>query len=110
MKRGEIYYADLGVGIGSEQNGTRPVLIVQNEMGNYYSSTVVVAIITTKPKNQMPTHIKVGKAGKLKQESYVLLEQLRTIDKKRLCNCLGVLEDDQIEKINYALKVCMQLL
>lgn len=110
MKRGEIYYADLGIGVGSEQNGKRPVLIVQNEMGNYYSSTVVVAVITTRPKKQMPTHIQVGKVGELKYESYVLLEQLRTIDKIRLEKFLGSLEKEQIKRIDYALKVCMQLI
>ena len=86
IKRGDIYYADLSPVVGSEQGGIRPVLIVQNDVGNRYSPTVIAAAITSqKDKTELPTHIKVTAQGSgLQRDSIILLEQVRTIDKKRL--------------------------
>ena len=91
VKRGEIYYADLSPVVGSEQGGVRPVLIVQNDVGNRYSPTVIAAAITSqRDKNRLPTHIELqaDKCG-LAKDSIVLLEQIRTIDKKRLKDKTG---------------------
>lgn len=86
--RGDIYYADLGHGVGSEQEGCRPVVIIQNNVGNKYSPTVIVASITSKAgeKAKLPTHYYIDTGGDLKLPSIVLLEQLRTVDKRRLGN------------------------
>ena len=94
VKRGEVYVADLSGSIGSEQRGRRPVVIVQNDIGNQHSSTVIVACITTKAKKtNMPTHIIVRmEDGALKRESMVMAEQLRTIDKKRLGDRIGTVD------------------
>ena len=87
QKRREIYFADLGVNNGSEQGGVRPVLIIQNDIGNKYSPTVIVACITSKiNKAKLPTHIEIGKESGLLHNSLVLMEQIKTIDKKRLKN------------------------
>ena len=94
IKRGEIYYADLSPVVGSEQGGVRPVLIVQNDVGNKFSPTVIAAAITSqKDKNALPTHIEVdaGNCG-LAKDSVVLLEQVRTIDKRRLKEKMGSLD------------------
>ena len=96
IKRGEIYYADLSPVVGSEQGGIRPILIVQNDIGNKYSPTVIVAAITSQiNKARLPTHIelKSGDFG-LQKDSVILLEQLRTLDKKRLKEKVGEIEDD----------------
>lgn len=85
IKRGDIYYADLSPAVGSEQGGTRPVLIVQNNVGNKHSPTVIVAVLTSKSKRKLPTHITIHSGeGNITMDSTVLLEQLRTIDKFRL--------------------------
>ena len=104
--RGEIYYADLGAGIGSEQEGLRPVVIIQNDVGNKYSRTVIVAPITTKNrnKNNMPTHYFLNECCN-KRKSIVLLEQLRVIDKKRLGRCIGKLTDRQMGELNLSLAI-----
>ena len=111
VKRGEIYYADLSPVIGSEQGGIRPVLIVQNDIGNRYSPTVIAAAITSqKEKNKLPTHIEVSGADcGLSKDSIVLLEQIRTIDKKRLKEKMGRLDDGSMSEINNALKVSFGL-
>ena len=90
-QRGEMYYADLGRGVGSEQEGRRPVVIIQNDIGNKHSHTVIVAAITTKTagKRKLPTHFEIGAEHGLKAPSLVLLEQIRTIDKHRLENRIG---------------------
>ncbi len=95
--RGDIYYADLGHGVGSEQEGCRPVVIIQNNVGNKYSPTVIVASITSKAgeKAKLPTHYYIDTGGDLKLPSIVLLEQLRTIDKRRLGNFIGHLSEKQ---------------
>ncbi len=111
VKRGDIYYADLSPVVGSEQGGLRPVLIVQNDIGNKYSPTVIAAAITSrKYKNSMPTHISVrATCSGLQKDSIVLLEQVRTIDKQRLKERMGNLTDSDMNKINHALSVSFGL-
>ena len=111
VKRGDIYYADLSPVIGSEQGGVRPVLIVQNDVGNKYSPTVIAAAITSqKYKTSLPTHISVNGGGcGLAKDSIVLLEQVRTIDKKRLREKMGNLDEDDMSRIDKALSVSFGL-
>ena len=107
VKRGEIYYADLSPVVGSEQGGIRPVLIVQNDIGNRHSPTVIAAAITSRQdKNRLPTHIEVraDKCG-LARDSIVLLEQIRTIDKKRLGDKMGELDLNSMNKVDTALSI-----
>jgi len=110
--RGDMYYADLGRGIGSEQEGYRPVLILQNNTGNKYSPTVIVAAISSKvdAKAKLPTHYLLQAENGLELPSLVLLEQLRTIDKKRLGAYIGHLEEKHIRRINHALAVSVGLI
>lgn len=111
VKRGEIYYADLSPVVGSEQGGIRPVLIVQNDIGNRHSPTVIAAAITSqRDKSKLPTHIEVSaeKCG-LSKDSVVLLEQIRTIDKKRLKDKMGVLDNTSMNQINTALSISFGL-
>ena len=102
VKRGDIYYADLSPVVGSEQGGVRPVLIVQNDVGNKYSPTVIAAAITSQQeKSRLPTHISVnGNTCGLSKDSVVLLEQVRTIDKQRLKERMGNLSQGDMNKIN----------
>ena len=114
VRRGDIYYADLSPVVGSEQGGLRPVLIVQNDVGNKYSPTVIAAAITSQVgKNRLPTHIDVtggSPAGNgLSKDSVILLEQIRTIDKKRLKEKMGHLDDDVMKKVNDAIGVSFGL-
>lgn len=111
IKRGEIYYADLSPVVGSEQGGLRPVLIVQNDVGNKYSPTVIAAAITSqKEKSKLPTHIELDSYNcGLSKDSVVLLEQIRTIDKKRLKEKMGMLDDGFMGKIDTALSVSFGL-
>ena len=111
VKRGEIYYADLSPVVGSEQGGVRPVLIVQNDVGNKFSPTVIAAAITSqKEKSKLPTHIELGAADcGLSRDSVVLLEQIRTIDKRRLKEKMGKLDDHSMNQINHALSVSFGL-
>ena len=111
VKRGEIYYADLSPVVGSEQGGVRPVLIVQNDVGNKHSPTVIAAAITSqKDKTPLPTHIEVqaDKCG-LSKDSIVLLEQIRTLDKRRLKECMGRLEDSTMDKVDHAISISFGL-
>ncbi len=111
VKRGDIYYADLSPVVGSEQGGVRPVLIVQNDVGNKYSPTVIAAAITSqRDKTNLPTHIEVdaGNCG-LAKDSIVLLEQVRTIDKRRLREKMGTLDTGDMGKVNEALSVSFGL-
>ena len=111
VKRGEIYYADLSPVVGSEQGGLRPVLIVQNDVGNRYSPTVIAAAITSRlDKSRLPTHIDIhgDKAG-LSRDSVVLLEQMRTLDKRRLKEKMGHLDDNAMNEINTAISVSLGL-
>lgn len=111
VKRGDIFYADLSPVIGSEQGGVRPVLIVQNDVGNKFSPTVIAAAITSRQdKNNLPTHIEVdAKDCGLAKDSVVLLEQVRTIDKKRLREKMGALDGSDMGKVNKALTVSFGL-
>ncbi len=111
VKRGEIYYADLSPVVGSEQGGIRPVLIVQNDVGNRHSPTVIAAAITSqKEKSKLPTHIELNASGcGLSKDSIVLLEQVRTIDKKRLKERMGALDNGAMNKVDNALSISFGL-
>ena len=109
VKRGDIYYADLSPVVGSEQGGIRPVLIVQNDVGNKFSPTVIAAAITSQRyKTNLPPHIRVNADGcGLAKDSIVLLEQVRTLDKKRLKEKMGTLDGDDMGRVNRALSVSL---
>ncbi len=111
IKRGEIYYADLSPVVGSEQGGVRPVLIVQNDIGNKHSPTVIAAAITSqREKTKLPTHISLDAVScGLAKDSVVLLEQVRTLDKKRLKERMGELDSDDMHKVDSALSVSFGL-
>ncbi len=109
IKRGDIYYADLSPVVGSEQGGVRPVLIVQNDIGNKYAPTIIVTAITSQiNKAKIPTHIELSaKEYGLPKDSVVLLEQIRTIDKRRLREKIGKLDAKKIERVNSALLISL---
>ena len=111
IKRGEIYYADLSPVIGSEQGGIRPVLIIQNDVGNKYSPTVIAAAITSQTgKAKLPTHIELtGHSVGLSRDSVILLEQIRTIDKRRLREHMGHLDEKQMLLVDNAIAVSFGL-
>ena len=111
VKRGDIYYADLSPVVGSEQGGIRPVLIIQNDIGNRYSPTVIAAAITSQQdKAKLPTHIKVSADDcGLARDSVVLLEQVRTIDKQRLKERMGSLDLGSMDRVDRALSVSFGL-
>ena len=111
VKRGDIYYADLSPVVGSEQGGVRPVLIVQNDTGNRYSPTVIAAAITSQMhKARLPTHISLsGEALGLDRDSVVLLEQIRTIDKRRLRSKMGTLGEKEMHRVDGAIAVSFGL-
>ena len=111
VKRGDIYYADLSPVVGSEQGGLRPVLIVQNDIGNRYSPTVIAAAITSRmSKAKLPTHIDIfaGEVG-LAKDSVILLEQIRTLDKRRLKEKMGHLDDEVMNHVNTAIAISFGL-
>ena len=111
VRRGDIYYADLSPVVGSEQGGLRPVLIIQNDVGNRYSPTVIAAAITSRMgKTRLPTHIDVfaDKVG-LAKDSVILLEQIRTLDKRRLKEKMGHLDDSLMTEVNNAIAVSFGL-
>ena len=103
LRRGEIYYADLGKVIGSEQGGKRPVLIVQNDIGNFYSPTTIILPITSAYKKPLPTHADIVTKCGLKRHSTALAEQIRTIDKSRLLNYVGYLYPNEMMPIDWAI-------
>ena len=110
IHRGEIYYADLNPVVGSEQGGIRPVLILQNEVGNWFSPTVIVAAVTAKGgKAHLPTHVPVGTDSGLRRPSLVLAEQVRTIDKSRLLERVGMLPPEKQEQVDRALRISFAL-
>ena len=111
VRRGEIYYADLSPVVGSEQGGIRPVLIVQNNVGNRFSPTVIAAAITSQQsKANLPTHIPLhADSSGLAKDSVVLLEQIRTIDKRRLRERMGELDYDSMQRVNDALSISFGL-
>ena len=112
VKRGDIFYADLSPVVGSEQGGVRPVLVIQNDIGNKYSPTVIVAAITSQiDKAKLPTHIEISadEYG-LTKDSVILLEQIRTIDKKRLKEKIGKLSEELMKKVNNCIQISFGLL
>lgn len=111
IKRGEIYYADLSPVVGSEQGGTRPVLIIQNDIGNQYSPTTIVAAITSQvTKAKLPTHVELEcEHCGLEKDSVVLTEQVRTIDKRRIKEKVSTLGEDVMQKIDHALEISLGL-
>ena len=111
VKRGDIFYADLSPVIGSEQGGIRPVIIIQNDIGNKYSPTVIVAAITSQiNKAKLPTHVEISSEEYgLNRDSVVLLEQVRTLDKKRLKEKIGHMTDSDMKKVNKALQISLNL-
>ena len=111
VKRGDIYYADLSPVVGGEQGGIRPVLVIQNDIGNKYSPTVIAAAITSQiNKAKMPTHIELAaKDYGLNKDSVILLEQIRTIDKRRLREKIGRIDDGLMASVNNALSISFGL-
>ena len=111
VKRGEIYYADLSPVVGSEQGGVRPVLIIQNDTGNRHSPTVIAAAITSQTgKAKLPTHIELAASCcGLPKDSVILLEQIRTLDKRRLRECMGKVDGAVMEKVDTAIAVSFGL-
>lgn len=109
FKRGEIYFADLSPVVGSEQGGTRPVLIIQNDVGNKYSPTVIVSAITSQlTKAKLPTHIELPSENyNLPKDSVVLLEQIRTLDKRRLKEKITELDERKMKEVNRALLISL---
>jgi len=111
IRRGDMLYADLTIGVGSEQSGCRPVLIIQNDIGNKFSPTVIIAVITSRTENKtkIPTHCPIKKQQGLGRDSLVLLEQIRTIDKARLREYIGTLCGEDMSKIDNALAISVGL-
>ena len=108
IKRGELYYADLSPVVGSEQGGVRPVLEVQNDVGNKYSPTVIAAAVTSRiNKAKLPTHIELPSAYGLAKDSVILLEQIRTLDKRRLKERIGELPPEAMTKVNRAILISL---
>lgn len=108
VKRGDVYYADLSPVVGSEQGGIRPVLIIQNDIGNRFSPTVIVAAITAKiQKAKLPTHVEATRKDGFERDSVILLEQIRTIDKQRPTDKITHLDEDLMAKVNKALEVSL---
>ena len=109
IKKGDLYFADLSPVTGSEQGGVRPVLVVQNDVGNKYSPTIIVAAITSKKnKADLPTHVAIDADGNgLSKNSIILMEQLRTIDKKRLKERIGTIDKTRLPEVNEALNVSL---
>lgn|SRR5690625_570197 len=111
VQRGEVYFADLSPVVGSEQGGVRPVLVIQNDIGNRFSPTVIVAAITAQiQKAKLPTHVEI-KAEKhgFERDSVILLEQIRTLDKQRLTDKITKLDAETMKKINHALEISLGL-
>ena len=110
FKRGNIFYADLSPVVGSEQGGMRPVLIIQNDIGNHYSPTVIVAAITARiSKPKMPTHVGISASNGIERDSVILLEQIRTIDKQRLKDKVTHLNNSTMAKVDKAIRISLGL-
>lgn len=112
VKRGYIFFADLSPVIGSEQGGVRPVLVIQNNVGNKYSPTVIIAAITSQiDKAKLPTHVEIeAEEYGLEKDSVILLEQIRTIDKQRLQDKITELDEKAMQKVNQAIKISLGLI
>ncbi|KPV44991.1 type II toxin-antitoxin system PemK/MazF family toxin [Alicyclobacillus ferrooxydans] len=111
VKRGDIFFADLSPVVGSEQGGFRPVLVIQNDIGNRFSPTVIIAAITAQiQKAKLPTHVEVqAREGGLERDSVILLEQIRTIDKQRLTDKITHLDDEMMRRVNDGLQISLGL-
>lgn len=109
-KRGDIFWATLGTGAGSEQSGLRPVLVIQNDIGNRHSPTVIIAAITDGKKKHLPTHVQISKGQGLPKDSIVMLEQIRTIDKQRLSDQIGSLNEYDMYDVGVAMQVSLGLM
>ncbi|MFW5786759.1 MAG: type II toxin-antitoxin system PemK/MazF family toxin [Halanaerobiales bacterium] len=112
VNRGDVFYADLNPVIGSEQGGVRPVVVIQNDIGNKYSPTVIVAAITSRiNKAKLPTHVEIScNNNKLDKDSVILLEQIRTLDKKRLQRKVTSLNKDTLKKVDKAIEISLGLI
>lgn len=112
VKRGDVYFADLSPVVGSEQGGVRPVLVIQNDIGNRFSPTVIIAAITAQiQKAKLPTHVEIdAKAHGFDRDSVILLEQIRTIDKQRLTDKITHLTEDMMRKVDEALQISLGLI
>ncbi len=112
VKRGDVYFADLSPVVGSEQGGTRPVLVIQNDIGNRFSPTVIVAAITAQiQKAKLPTHVEINaKRYGFERDSVILLEQIRTIDKQRLTDKITHLDEEMMKKVDDALQISLGLI
>jgi mRNA interferase MazF len=112
VKRGDVFFADLSPVVGSEQGGVRPVLVIQNNIGNRFSPTVIVAAITAQiQKAKLPTHVEIdAKTYGFERDSVILLEQIRTIDKQRLTDKITHLDDEMMERVNEALQISLGLI
>jgi mRNA interferase MazF len=112
VKRGDVFYADLSPVVGSEQGGVRPVLVIQNDIGNRFSPTVIVAAITAQiQKAKLPTHVEIeAKTHGMERDSVILLEQIRTIDKQRLTDKITHLDDETMRKVDEALQISVGLI
>ena len=110
IQKGDIFYANLGETVGSEQSGIRPVLVIQNNVGNKYSPTLIITPLTSKAKKlAQPTHVIIGKSFGLTEYSYALLEQIRTIDRARLLEYVGHVDESVMVKVDDALRVSLNL-
>lgn len=106
VKRGEVYFANLNPVVGSEQGGKRPVVIIQNDIGNTYSTTTIIAPITTNNRHsRLPTHVSISNKTEPLRDSVAMLEQIRTIEKSRLKKCIGTLSDETMKKIDDAVLI-----
>ncbi|GIN22161.1 MULTISPECIES: type II toxin-antitoxin system PemK/MazF family toxin [Bacillaceae] len=112
VKRGDVFFADLSPVVGSEQGGVRPVLVIQNDIGNRFSPTVIVAAITAQiQKAKLPTHVEIdSKRYGFERDSVILLEQIRTIDKQRLTDKITHLDEEMMEKVDDALQISLGLI
>lgn len=112
VKRGDVFYADLSPVVGSEQGGVRPVLVIQNDIGNRFSPTVIIAAITAQiQKAKLPTHVEIeAKTHGMEKDSVILLEQIRTIDKQRLTDKITHLDEDTMRKVDEALQISLGLI
>lgn len=111
IRRNEIYLANLGNTVGSEERGIRPVLIIQNDIGNKHSTTTIIIPITSRleKQNSIPTHIKIKAFGKMKYEAIIMAEQIKVIDKKRLLHRIDILPEKYVEIVNNAIKIATNL-
>ncbi|WP_096155878.1 MULTISPECIES: type II toxin-antitoxin system endoribonuclease NdoA [Bacillus] len=112
VKRGDVYFADLSPVVGSEQGGVRPVLVIQNDIGNRFSPTIIVAAITAQiQKAKLPTHVEIdAKRYGFERDSVILLEQIRTIDKQRLTDKITHLDEEMMDKVDEALQISLGLI